>query len=337
MKILLINNKKIYRKWASKTYEYKMDVIDKDYRFTHICIEDLKNCESYDDYLNHDVILFGWNANYNSKFYTTKHHYYKKEYKKEGLENENTIKNLIMPLMVHSNKYQMVQDLHKYDCENGMIGLRNYLKKHNFKGIVTPYTACTEISKFKDFEILQIPHHIDNNIFKDYNLEKDTDIFIYGNRQKSNYPFRHRLGILLDKIGKKHNLNVVIWSGIGRHYFNFDNVKDQSNENLSKMINRSWLTVCTPNRFNFLLGKYFETSMSKSTILGNMPKDGKEIWKDNFVELTNNMSDEKIEEIVINALQDKERLKKNNSYGIELMKNYVLSDFSNHLFNLFIK
>ena len=90
---------------------------------------------------------------------------------------------------------------------------------------------------------------------------------------------------------KDSKYRVNIWEGF-RNYFRFN--EKISNKKLSEEINKSWLTICTSSKYNLLLGKYFETSMSNSTVCGNMPEDGKNICRDNYIELNPEMSDEEI-------------------------------------------
>ena len=334
MKILLINNKKIYQKWASKTYEYKMNSVDNDDRFLHISIDDLREKKySIQTLLDYDVIIFGWNTIPISKYYTTKYNYYSKKY--TNLETKEMITELVEPLYVHKRRYYIVQDLHEFDCLNGMTGLSQYLTEKEFSGIISPYKYASEIHKFKNMEVLHLPHHIDETKFKNFNLQKEYDIFIFGNTHKQFYPFRHRLSILLKEIAKKHNLNIVHWEeGIGKNYFKFN--QKISNENLSKAINKSWLTLCTKSKYNFLLGKYFETSFSNSVIVGDMTQDGKEIWGNNFIELENTMSDIQIEEIVVESLKNKESLQMYSNECLKIMEKYYLSNYTNNLYNLLV-
>lgn len=339
MKILVINNKKIYETWASKTYEYKMNKLDNDDRFLHISIDDLKNNKyTYEELLNYDIMIFGWNSISISKYYTTKHKMYKKIYNDLGLdlENKDLINELIEPLMSHQRKYYIVQDLHDFDCLNGTDGLNNYLNENKFSGIITPYKCANEIPKLKNLEILHLPHHIDENKFKDFHLEKEYDIFIFGNTNRKWYPFRNRITHLLKNIGEKHNLKVLHWeNGISKSYFDFESAQQNCNENLSKAINKSWLTLCTTTKWNWLVGKYFETSFSNSVIIGDMPEDGHEIWKNNLINIDQNMDNNTIEKIVLESLNNKELLNEYSSNCLEIMKKYYLCNYTNNLYNLF--
>lgn len=326
--ILLVDNFKIFEKWASKTYQYKIDKLKEDDKFKVIDINKINEI-NLDDY---KTIILGWNMCIYSKYYTLKQEFYSK--KIQGLENFSEIKNKTVKLLEHKNKYLIVQDfINKDDYEYGLNSLISYLKEYNFKGIITPYLNTTATNPLKNelpnLKFIHIPHHIDENKFKDWGLEKNCDIFLFGNCVKSRYPFRNRLVQILESLKNKYN--IVLWNNLmTRNYFRFN--PKISNENLSKQINKSWLCICTKSYANVLLGKYMETSMSSSCVLGNMPTDGKEIWKNNYIHIDENMTDNEIIKIIENALKDKNKLQNNIKIMKEQMNKFYLSNFPNRIY-----
>jgi hypothetical protein len=323
-KILFIDNDKIFENWASKTYEYKINSIKRSELFDYVNIDNLNSLNK-----NYNMKIFGWNATYISKYYTNKYTFYSKKIK--NLEISDQIKTMLISHLGHTNKYLVVQDLHDHDYENGINGLIQYLKKYNFKGIITPYREATKICQIMkevpNLKIIHMPHHIDENNFKDYKLKKTIDIFLFGNISPTVYPFRNRLSKLLEN--NKDKFNVEIWKPI-RNYFRFN--PNTSNDKLSKIMNRSWITICTSSKYNMLLGKYFETSMSGSVVCGNMPCDGLKIWNDNFISLCENDSDEVILQKLMEILKDKDKLKNYTNTMTKKMEYYNLSNFSTHLY-----
>ena len=171
-----------------------------------------------------------------------------------------------------------------------------------------------------------MPHHIDANYFKDWKREKKNDIFLFGTISTF-YPFRLRLKNLLEK--NKDKYKILFWEKF-RNYFKFE--KNKSNSALSKAMNSSWLTICTRGKYNMMFGKYFESSMSKSVVCGNMSEDGKSIWEDNYVNLDYDMTDEEILKEIDKALQYKSILIKKANKMYEKMKEYHLPRFSNKLY-----
>jgi len=325
-KILFIDNTKIFTQWASKTYEYKINNIKKDNRFEYLDIENISKNPNIDNY---DTVIFGWNATYISKYYTTMRDFYLKKIPK--LETKIRVRTRLKKFFEIKNTYLIVQDFNcPHDYDNSLVGLVQYLKQHKIKGIITPYSHTEGTNFIKEnipnLKIIHIPHHIDSNYFKDWENKKVNDIFIFGNINKTIYPFRHRLDKLLKN--NKDKFNLVHWDGI-RNYFKFNQKK--SNDNLSKIINQSWLTICTSSKFNLLLGKYFETSMSNSVVCGNMATDGFKIWDNNYIELLPEMSDDEIIDILLKALNNKQKLKSIMENMNNKIKNFSLNNFTNEL------
>lgn len=331
--IYWIENEKIFEKWASKTYEYKINQLKKDNIIKVIDISQITE-ENLQDIITSDYLIFGWNVTSISKYYTYKYDFYQKYI--PNLERVCEIKEKISMLDNHPRKIQVVQDLHEEDYDGGIKSLISYLKDGNFHGIITPY-FCTDVvkdirTKLDSLKIYHLPHHIDNNYFRDYELAKKYDIFFFGNSKPRFYPFRHRLKELLQKNEDLKSLKILVWEGI-RNYFKFDSRK--SNDQLSKVMNQSWLTICTKSKCNMLLGKYFETSMSGSVVCGDISEDGEQTWKDNMIYIDDSMSDEEIIKEIKEALLDKEKLIVKMEEMKKRMEKYYLSNFTSNLIGMF--
>ena len=169
--------------------------------------------------------------------------------------------------------------------------------------------------------------------FKNYSIQKKYDILIYGSRgggacainnienheadikYKNNYekyygkklgpkhlfyPLRVKIENLLVKNSHKYKLKILDNACI----FN----APIANENLSKLINESHLTLACCTRADIAMAKYFEIPASYSAILGDIPSDFDDLFKGNIVEVTEWMSDEEILNIIDKSLEDKEKL-----------------------------
>ena len=187
---------------------------------------------------------------------------------------------------------------------------------------------------------------INSERFKNYNLEKKYDILIYGTRkypaivQRHNadqdykqtwekhhkqvlplihnfYPLRTKLEELLIKHKDKYRLHILNGACI------YD--ANIANEDLSKLINQSWLTIATSSRADIPMSKYFEIGGSYSGILGNIPSDYNDLFKNNIVEVTEWMSDEEILSTIDKALEDKQKLQEMiNRLGDRIQQEYNL-------------
>jgi hypothetical protein len=321
----------VYKDWASKTYEYKLNALKSNEYVDVIQIDEEIHTNSLEKY---DHVIFGWNCISISKFYTTKRHYYCK--KVDNLETKEIVEARTKLFDNIKNKYLIVQDFNcNHDYEGGVNGLIKYLRFHKITKIITPYLHNRAMNIIKsvlpDLGIVYVPHHIDETKFYNMNLEKKYDIFMYGNTSPNFYKFRNRLEKLLSNSNK---FNFVQWGSI-RNYFRYNS--RVSDNNLSKIINQSWLTICTSSDFDLPLGKYFETSMSNSLVCGDIPVDVENIWQRNYLKLDRNDSDDVILDKIDKMLQNKKLMKELTDKAGELMKDYYLSKYGTKLVNKLLK
>jgi hypothetical protein len=200
--------------------------------------------------------------------------------------------------------------------------------------------------------------YINTKIFKNYNLEKKYDILIYGTRNYINnieehnadkdykikyedyynkklsnkhefYPLRNKISKLLLDNKQKYNIYIINEACI------YD--APIANEKLSALINQSYLTLATSSRADICMAKYFEIAGSYSGILGNIPSDYEKLFKNNIVEITEWMSDNKILNIIDDALNNKsELLKKIKRLGDIVQNNYNLQNATQDMDKLFV-
>jgi hypothetical protein len=191
------------------------------------------------------------------------------------------------------NKYQYL--ISTYDCD-GLTQLRRRL----------PSVRKAYV----------IPHHIDTELYKDRGLPKIYDVLFYGNTNLERYPFRNRLRRLLE--GSR--LKVRIIEHPGAHVFD----EERCSEELARMINQSEISIATPSTGDYLVAKYFEISAAGSVVAGKMATQGQHIWKQNYVQLEEDMSDLEILDRLSAALKDKDSLQRKR----ELMGQVVRQEYS---------
>jgi len=174
---------------------------------------------------------------------------------------------------------------------------------------------------------------INVNKFKDYQLEKKYDILIYGTRTfKSSYK-KEKIDSIQSYIKKYENYNNTIIDINADIYFyplrvKIENILNKltskykvlilpekciydatiANEELSMLINQSYLTIACPSIADVLMHKFLEIAASKSVILGKYPSDYKDLFEGNMIEVDEFMEDEKIIKIIDDALSDKKKL-----------------------------
>ena len=215
-------------------------------------------------------------------------------------------------LIENINYYDYDYVIYRYNCEQ-----MEYIK-----------------SKCNDCKFIHYPHYIDMDVFNSsLDEEKSIDILLYGNISNF-YPFRNRLFNLISKSGLKYHY----LQHPGYDENEITNTEKVIKNDLSKLINKSKITISTGSAFNYFVKKYLEISASGSIIAGNFPKTEKNLYNDCMCYLDENMSDEQI----IDKLKLYLDLNKND-YNTLVKKSYNItnscftyknaSDYFNHLLN----
>jgi len=177
---------------------------------------------------------------------------------------------------------------------------------------------------------------VNTNRFKDWKQNKIYDVVLFGSRHtnvpkqptindasfyKNNpnanlnfYPLRAKLENILLQMHKAGIINVKILNETGSKISQFNN------ENLSKIINQSWLAVATTSRTNIMMDKYLEIAASNTTILGNIPTDYKQYFAGNIVEVDLHMTNTQICEKIVDALLDKKELQNKSRRMYEIVR-----------------
>jgi hypothetical protein len=193
-----------------------------------------------------------------------------------------------------------IHDIHDYTFINGFDGFKNFCKNVNINLVIGNYIYNNEskiiYSILNDLSIKYcvIPNLVNFNVFKDYNNEKIYDILIYGSLGFC-YPLRRRMVKLIEQ-NSKWKSRIISYNEL-------------TSCELSKEINKSYLSVSTCSTFEYLVCKYTEISRSNSLIIGNMPDQGKLLYgDDDFIHINNNMSDDEIINIINKTLENKEAI-----------------------------
>ena len=231
--------------------------------------------------------------------------------------------------MYNNKKIYYIYDLNcicKYGCvsDNPRCVFQkqlNYIHKQKFDAVwYKYYTHITQhlTQNYQNYHLF--PHMIfDEQLHKDYNLEKKYDILFYGATYKDCYPFRNRLYHLLKK--NSHQFNIIFLPYTKRNPEKMITGKD-----LYRMISQSWLTCSCCAISNCLVAKYFEIGLCGSVVLGDYPDIELETTlKKNMIFLDRNLNDEDIINKIQEALSNKEQLKKYS----ENTKKYISNNYMN--------
>jgi hypothetical protein len=183
---------------------------------------------------------------------------------------------------------------------SGYRKFKSFIETYNIKHLISIY-ACAEFNNLISYTKCKsyiIPLHIDTKIYHDLKLVKDIDVLIYGADNYKVYPLRNRIKNVIKTMSIKYH--ILAPSSVCN--------PDRCDTGLSKLLNRSWLTLCTCSVFDYLVLKYFEASACGSVIVGNMSSQGRSIWGVNYVNIPMGSTNEQIMAIITQALSDKTKL-----------------------------
>lgn len=239
---------------------------------------------------NFDIVLFGQRSIYLYKTYKNK----EKEKLKTKFEEISSKIN---------NKFFLIQDMHPktYGSIDTLCSVLNEFKFN----IIFTFFNNSEAKLIRRLtnqcKHYHLPHHINTDIFKIHDQNKynnkDIDILLFGSNHPRHYPFRNRLFDLILKNKDKFNIYYIPYDSS-----NFN--PDHCEIGLSKLLNRSKISVATKSRYDYLVGKYFEISSSGCLIAGDIPTDGYDLFKNNILELNNSMGDDEILSKITNCLNN---------------------------------
>jgi hypothetical protein len=290
-----------------------------------------------EDFIKNDVFIKP--TNYENKIFLIRFEHigqYRKFHMSEytSLKDQAKYKKLYLQVNlflsnISNIKCIRLRDMHERTFTNGIEGFINSCKKHSIDYIITIYKDNFEYNKIKKLiinskiKLVTIPLLINTNVFKDYTLNKKWDILFYGAISDA-YPFRKRLiKILLSSRLKHLKIKILKYGELRK-------------EKLAMEINKSWLTISTKSKFNYLVEKYFEIPASKSLVLGNMPQQGKNIFGINYIYVDNHMSDNEIINRIKNIFLNKKLITKKTNDAYKIIHNSYYSfdqQFYNILYN----
>ena len=266
------------------------------------------------------------------------------------LNNLLDIDLLLNKLSIIENKIMLFHDLHDFSLDsitnyvincnvvNNMINLNENDYKKNLKNFLIKYDIKYTISIYECYENIFLNKYFNNYITKSYllshsynekifynrNNKKIYDILIYGNTNNKIYPFRERLL----KICESMNLNIM--------EIKHDYTKNKTivEDELSILINKSWLSISCCLITDYFVRKYLEIISSGSIIIGNINDHGRTIIENTLIEVNDNYSDELIKSIITYYLNNKDLLLYLSMKSNNKIKDYKYDNYSNNLYNI---
>lgn len=241
--------------------------------------------------------------------------------------------------------------------------LCNLLNQHNFNIIFT-FNDNAEARLIRKLtpkcKYFHLPHHIDTNIFKNYNAGNGGNRVNGGNAGNAGNAGNMNNGDNVDNavnainavnvVNVDKDIDILLFGSVHPKHYPFRkrlfdlilNNKDKfpnvyfieydstifnpshCESGLAKLLNRSKICIATKSRYDYMVGKYLEIPASNCLIAGDIPKDGRDLLKGNILELTNVMGDDEIISRLLECLTNYS----NHTDKIEKIKNIVDTQYN---------
>jgi len=188
------------------------------------------------------------------------------------------------------------------------------------------YYKKTSLSKMMKF--FNLPHSAEKTFFKDYKFKKEYDLLLIGALSKY-YPLRERLVSIITKM--KNNFVCKVYphpSGKTPDAYTNKYIIDFAME-----INAAKICLTCSSKYKLRLGKYVEVPMCHSALAADMPNDD-ETMKDFLIEISNDMSDKEIIDILTYYLENDKALKEKTDKGILYISKYTQQDYAERFYNI---
>jgi len=173
--------------------------------------------------------------------------------------------------------------------------------------------------------ITEVQYDYSNNVLlNDFTGSKEYDILFYGVHFGTTYPLRSKLFNLLrdnKELNERFKIKII------------DNTDSTTSriplKEISELINKSWITVATPSKFNYMVRKYIEIPASNSVLMGSIPKQAQKLYSDNYIKITYGMTDDEIIKKISTSLENKQKL----TEIIMAMRNKIASE--HNMYNVY--
>lgn len=173
-------------------------------------------------------------------------------------------------------------------------------------------------------KMINIPHHVNFSIFKDYNLEKTIDVLLCGSLRLEKYQLRKKL---INVIGKLQEI------GINAQIHPHPGPRPDAHTNkymidFAKIINRSRICLTCSSIYKCAFAKYVEIPLCKSLIMADIPNERQNFFCSFVEEINKEDSDEKIVKRILNLLENSEELEKKTNIGFEKNKTLSMQNYA---------
>ncbi|MET3728942.1 hypothetical protein ABID52_002523 [Fictibacillus halophilus] len=212
---------------------------------------------------------------------------------------------------IHKNYSPFISGLESLEIPSGMIvhdlhykpRLRERIMKLDCFKVLFPHYKEAFINMFPSlsYKVHWFPHHVNEHVFKDYQLTKETDLLMVGANYPHLYPLRATIMQEMKSLSGFKTFKHPGYRDIQTHE------KDIiSGNDYAKQINAAKLFITCDSIYHYPLLKYFEVLASKTLLLAPGSPELQELGfidGQTFVQIDFNNYKEKIHYYLSNAVE----------------------------------
>lgn len=184
--------------------------------------------------------------------------------------------------------------------------------------------------------MVNIPHCIDETIFKDYRLPKEIDLLLVGSYHPRKYPLRTRLEKMILKMRvdpKFSGFKMGVWDQPGKRIPNAYNNKQLIE--YAKELNRTKICLSCSGRHHTRYAKYAEIPACRSLMMADLPDEDHDFFRQFIAVIDMNESDREIEKKILYFLHNNEERDRMTDIGYQLTQSqYTWDHYAERFLNV---
>ena len=222
-------------------------------------------------------------------------------------------------------KVNMMNEMHS--PEGSKVVALEMLKSAGYDFIICHHKNEMDDSTFDSirYKLVNIPHHVDGNIFKDYGFEKTIDVLLCGSLVLEKYKLRRRFVNIIKKL-KNLGLRAKIHEHPGGYHS--DAYTDRYLIDFAKSINCAKICLTCSSIHKCVYAKYVEIPFCNSLLAGDIPNEREDFFKSFMLGLNDNQTDDEMVSCIIDLLNNPLRLKELTNLGMNLNKPYTMDNYA---------
>jgi len=174
-------------------------------------------------------------------------------------------------------------------------------------------------------KLVNIPHHVDTSIFRDYGLSKTTDVLLCGSLVLQKYRLRKRFVSVIEELSKKGYAAKIHQHPGGHHA---DAHTDKYLVDFAKAINASKICLTCSSIYKCAFAKYVEIPLCGSLLAGDVPDERCNFFQSFMLCLDENKSNGDFVNDIEDMLLDDEKRNKLTKIGMEQNQQYSMDKYA---------